>query len=117
MLYQMTVWEAQIDLRGPVPTQLAAQRTIDHQITTGKFLRPGWDAPGAFLARHHIDGWVDGSLLAVVHGHGRIISVNDAGVIHIASVIRVVVGNKLKADQGRRCSSTLTRRDNMRIAA
>jgi hypothetical protein len=117
LLDEMTVWEAQIDLRGPVPAQLAAQRTIDHQIATGKFLRPGWNAAGAFLACHHIDGWVDSSLLAVVHGHWRIISENSTGVIHIANMIPVVVGGKLKAGQGRRCSSALTRRDNVRIAA
>jgi hypothetical protein len=55
---------------------------LDHQIAFGKLLSAGWDAAGAFLARHHIDGWVDGSLLAVVHGHGRRISEYLRRVIH-----------------------------------
>jgi hypothetical protein len=63
----MAVREAQIHLRGPVAAQLTTQRALDHQIAFGKLLSAGWDAAGAFLARHHIDGWVDGSLLAVVH--------------------------------------------------
>jgi len=113
----MTVWVAQIDLRGPVPAQLSTQRAGHYKIAARKLLHPGWNAAGAFLACHHIDGWVDRSLLAVVHGHWRIISENNAGVIHIANVIPVVVGGKLKAGQGGWCSSALTRRDNVRIAA
>jgi len=97
LLYEVTVWESQVDLRGSIPAQLATQRALDYQIAAWELLDAGWDAPGAFLARHHVDGRVDGSLLAVVHGHWRIISENSAGVIHIANVIPVVVGGKLKA--------------------
>jgi hypothetical protein len=67
LLDEMTVWEAQIHLGRSIPAQLAAQRAIDHQIAARELLHSGWDAPDALLARHHIDGWVDGPLLAVVH--------------------------------------------------
>jgi hypothetical protein len=67
LLYEMAVREAQIDLRGPVAPQLSTQRALDHQIASGELLSAGWDAAGAFLARHHIDAWLDRSLLAVVH--------------------------------------------------
>ena len=29
------------------------------------------EGAGAFLARHHVDIWLDRPLLAVVHGRGR----------------------------------------------
>src|SRR5208283_2609003 len=48
-------------------TQLTAQWALDHQIASGELLSAGWDAAGAFLARHHVDVWFDRSLLAVVH--------------------------------------------------
>jgi hypothetical protein len=67
LLYEMTVRKAQIDLRGPVATQLTTQRALDHQIASGELLSAGWDAAGAFLARHHVNVWLDRSLLAVVH--------------------------------------------------
>ena len=47
---------------------------MDDQILAGKHLRSGWNAACAPLAGDHIDSGVDGSLLAVVHGHRRIIS-------------------------------------------
>ena len=67
LLLEMAVREAQIHLRGPVAAQLTTQRALDHQIAPGELLSAGWDAAGAFLARHHIDVWLDRSLLAVVH--------------------------------------------------
>jgi hypothetical protein len=67
LLLEMAVRKAQIDLRGSVPAQLATKRALDHQIASGELLSAGWDAAGAFLARHHVDVWLDRSLLAVVH--------------------------------------------------
>ena len=67
LLYEMAVREAKIHLRGPVAAQLATQRALDHQIASGELLSACWDAAGAFLARHHVDIWLDRSLLAVVH--------------------------------------------------
>ena len=67
LLYEMAVREAQINLCGPVAAQLTTQRALDHQIASGELLSAGWDAAGAFLARHYIDVWLDRSLLAVVH--------------------------------------------------
>jgi hypothetical protein len=63
----MTIREAQIDLRGSVPAKLTAQRARHYQIASGELLSAGWDAAGTFLARHHVDVWLDRSLLAVVH--------------------------------------------------
>ena len=67
LLYEMAVREAQIHLGGSVAAQLTTQRAWDHQIASGELLSAGWDAAGAFLARHHVDVWLDRSLLAVVH--------------------------------------------------
>jgi hypothetical protein len=67
LLDEMTVREAQIDLRGSVPAYLSAQRARHYQIASGELLSSGWDAAGTFLAAHDKDGWVDPSLLAVVH--------------------------------------------------
>ena len=79
---EMAVREAHIHLRGPVAAQLTTQRALDHQIASGELLSAGWDAVGAFLARHHVDGWLDRSLLAVVHCHGRRIGERYKPVIH-----------------------------------
>jgi hypothetical protein len=67
LLLEVAVREAQIHLGGPVAAQLTTQRALDYQIASGELLSAGWDAAGAFLARHHIDIWLDRSLLAVVH--------------------------------------------------
>jgi hypothetical protein len=67
LLLEMAVREAHIHLRGPVAAQLTTQRALDHQIASGELLSASWDAAGASLARHHVDSWLDRSLLAVVH--------------------------------------------------
>ena len=67
LLLEMAVREAQIHLGGPVAAQLTTQRALDYQIASGELLSAGWDAAGTFLARHHVDVWLDRSLLAVVH--------------------------------------------------